>query len=65
METICTLLVFLGLTLGACSAESPCLAFWGAEPITGVHTTADVCRYTVKYGQAGRWEDSVAVQTQQ
>lgn len=40
-------------TTGTCSVT------WGGTAITGA-SDGGACRYTVRYGSANRWEDSVA-----
>jgi hypothetical protein len=36
-----------------------CSASWNGTQLTGAAEAA-ACRWTVRYGRAGRWEDSVA-----
>lgn len=44
--------------------RATCSTVWAGQTVTGTEVTSGVCRYTVKYGTADRWADSVAATTQ-
>lgn len=54
-------LIVLGVSSAAvrtCAAPTPCTATWGSARVTGVELDG-VCRYSVRYGAAARWEASM------
>lgn len=59
------LLGILGVlqAIEAAPARPKCELQWGAVKVDGLLGENDVCRYSIKYGAAERWEEAQAVTT--
>lgn len=44
--------------------DEGCAVTWNGTQLTGA-SEKNACRWTVRYGSAGRWEDSVAATSQE